>query len=268
MIMIVTLNQFLFDKCGVSVKMDYKIKLHKLIKNTDYNLSTPHFLNIYWLSKGNVTLLKNDIFEQYISGDIFYIHDYEYIELISIDADLLCLSINNYHYINDTEQTISKEIDSLLEDGEHRILKSQFTNIFSALAEQCPVPKQTFLSLLTTIRILSVYNNQLGYKSNNYKYELIKSVTIYIHNHIKDKLNCQEIAEVFFVNSSFLSRTFTLIVGSTLSQYIVAAKIHFSNCSLQNGDTLDNVWKAYHFRTFQNYLQQFEKVKAYVPYQS
>lgn len=268
MIMLVTSNQFLFDKCGVMLKMDYKIKLYKLIKNTDYNLSTPHFLNIYWVAKGKVTLLKNDIFEQYISGDIFYIHDYEYIELISIDADLLCLSINNYHYINDTEQTISKGIDTHLEDREHHILKSQFTNIFIALEEECHVPVETFLSLLTTIHTLSMCNNQLGYESNNYKYALIKNVTIYIHNHIEDKLNCQQIAEVFFVNSSFLSRTFTMIVGSTLSQYIVAAKIHFSNCSLLNGDTLDNVWKTYKFRTFQNYLQQFEKVKGYAPYQS
>ncbi|MDW8567298.1 transcriptional regulator [Staphylococcus shinii] len=212
--------------------MDYKIKLHKLIKSTDYNLSTPHFLNIYWVSKGDVTLLKNDIFEQYIAGDIFYVHDYEYTELISIDADLLCLSINNYHYINDIEQTMSNS------------------------------------TLLTTIHTLSMCNNQLGYEANNYKYALIKNVTIYIHNHIQDKLNCQQIAEIFFVNASFLSRTFTMIVGSTLSQYIVAAKIHFSNCSLLNGDTLEDVWKIYHFRTFQNYLQQFEKIKGYAPYQS
>lgn len=268
MIMIVTLNQFLFDKCEVIIKMDYKIKLHKLIKSTDYNLSTPHFLNIYWVSKGNVTLLKNDTFEQYISGDIFYVHDYEYIELISIDADLLCLSINNYHYINDIDHTMANGIDSYLGDGEHHILKSQFTNIFSSLAEECHVSKKAFLSLLTTIHTLSVCNSQLGYESNNYKYTLIKNITIFIHNHIEDKLNCQQIAEVFFVNSSFLSRTFTMIVGSTLSQYMVAAKIHFSNCALLNGDTLDNVWKTYKFRTFQNYLQQFEKVKGYAPYQS
>ncbi len=247
-------------------KMDYKIKLHKLIKSTDYNLSTPHFLNIYWVSKGNVTLLKNDIFEQYIAGDIFYVHDYEYTELISIDADLLCLSINNYHYINDIEQTMSKTIATHLEA--HRILKSQFTNLFSTLTEQSHIPNQAFSTLLTTIHTLSMCNNQLGYEANNYKYALIKNVTIYIHNHIQDKLNCQQIAEIFFVNASFLSRTFTMIVGSTLSQYIVAAKIHFSNCSLLNGDTLEDVWKIYHFRTFQNYLQQFEKIKGYAPYQS
>ncbi|MBO1920080.1 hypothetical protein J4710_11995, partial [Staphylococcus xylosus] len=52
-----------------------------------------------------------------------------------------------------------------------------------------------------------------------------------------------------------------MIVGSTLSQYIIAAKL-FSNCSLLNGDTLDNVWKAYHFHYVSKLLQQFEKVKV------
>ncbi|MEC4629919.1 transcriptional regulator, partial [Bacillus safensis] len=77
---------------------------------------------------------------------------------------------------------------------------------------------------------------------------------------------CQQLAEYFFVNNSFLSREFSALMSCTLSHYIVASKIHFSTCDLLNGVSLNTLWQDYHFRSFNDYINHFQTIKGIAPY--
>ncbi|MGO2175091.1 hypothetical protein [Staphylococcus equorum] len=101
----------------------------------------------------------------------------------------------------------------------------------------------------------------------NFKHVLIKDVIQYISHNCERKLSCQDIAHHFFVNNSFLSREFSALMSCTLSNYIIASKIHFSACALLNGDALDFVWRQYHFHSLKDYIYYFQAIKGISPYE-
>ncbi|PHK50519.1 hypothetical protein [Staphylococcus edaphicus] len=211
-----------------------------------------------------MTILKNAVLKTYISNDVFYIHDYETVELISFEGLMIGITINNYYYykIND----FSSSADKLPQLNKDDVLRTHFYNVlFAAINEQFITVEQNLFNILRDIYVQDKqHTNDIDL--TDYKHTLVKNVTLHINKHIKEKILYQQLATHFFVNNSFLSSVFPSIMHTTLSNYIVSAKVHCAFCDLLNDGLIDDVWQTYQFRTSTMFVQQFKNIKGHAPY--
>lgn len=246
--------------------MDYDLKIYNNKTSNFKCLRTNHFLNIYFVFDGAITILKNNNFQHYRTGDIFYIHDYECINDINFEGTLLCLSINNYYYYKILNKYAQNEHNIIDEDSPD--LKTLYNDVILSMLNQSNTKdiERKLLYLIKATYLNTINTTPRSKSERNFKHILIRDVIQYINNNCERKLICQDIAHQFFVNNSFLSREFSALMCCTLSNYIIASKIHFSTCALLNGDTLDFVWRQYHFHSLKDYIYHFQAIKGVSPY--
>src|SRR5699024_1531867 len=103
--------------------------------------------------------------------------------------------------------------------------------------------------LIKSIYVLDYGASQYTEIQNNYKHRLIKDVVHYVNTHLTTKVSCQQIANQFFVNNSFLSREFSALMGCKLSNYITSSKICASSWNLIEDDQLNTIQRRDGFRT-------------------
>ncbi|MDG0821927.1 transcriptional regulator [Staphylococcus equorum] len=247
--------------------MDYDLKIYNNKKSNFKCLRTNHFFNIYFVFDGAITILKNNDFQHYRTGDIFYIHDYECINDINFEGTLLCLSINNYYYYK-ISNTYAQNENNIM-DKDSPDLKTLYNDVIASILNQSITSdiERKLLFLIEATYFNTIDTTLRSESERNFKHVLIRDVIQYISHNCERKLNCQDIAHHFFVNNSFLSREFSALMSCTLSNYIIASKIHFSACALLNGDALDFVWRQYHFHSLKDYIYYFQAIKGVSPYE-
>lgn len=234
--------------------MDYDLKIYNNKTSNFKCLRTNHFINIYLVFDGVITILKNNDFQHYHAGDIFYVHDYECINDINFEGTLLCLSINNYYYYKISNKYSQNENNLMNKDKPD--LKTHYNDVILSILNQSMKSdiERKLLFLIEATYLNTIDTTPRSKSERNFKNILIRDVILYINNNCERKLICQDIAHHFFVNNSFLSREFSTLMCCTLSNYIIASKIHFSACALLNGAILDFVWRQYHFRSLKDYI--------------
>ncbi|WP_253721352.1 transcriptional regulator [Staphylococcus sp. NAM3COL9] len=247
--------------------MDYDLKIYNNKTSNFKCLRTNHFINIYLVFDGVITILKNNDFQHYHAGDIFYVHDYECINDINFEGTLLCLSINNYYYYKISNKYSQNENNLMNKDKPD--LKTHYNDVILSILNQSMKSdiERKLLFLIEATYLNTIDTTPRSKSERNFKNILIRDVILYINNNCERKLICQDIAHHFFVNNSFLSREFSTLMCCTLSNYIIDSKIHFSACALLNGAILDFVWRQYHFRSLKDYIYNFQAIKGVSPYE-
>ena len=240
--------------------LDYRLNIYNNATSPIHRLQTNHFLNIYLLLEGKMTLLRNMNFQQLTSGYLFYVYDSDAISVLSFEGTLLCLSINNYYVYNTSmnQSTTNK----LLNTVDAAYLKSNFIDIIFSIINDSNIQTAKQLNMLNHIKVL--YEMDPTSTDDN-TLTLIKNVTAYINDNNQYQLTCQHIANTFFVQPSYLSREFSIMMNCTLSNYIIASKIYFSICDLLEGLLLETIWKKYQFQSYEGYVYHFQAITGNIP---
>ncbi|MEB7462261.1 transcriptional regulator [Staphylococcus succinus] len=240
--------------------LDYRLNIYNNVTSPIYRLQTNHFFNIYLLLEGRMTLLRNMNFQQLTSGYLFYVYDSDAISVLSFEGTLLCLSINNYYVYNTSmNQSTTKK---LLNTVDAAYLKSNFIDIIFSIINDSNIQTAKQLNMLNHIKVL--YEMDPTSTDDN-TLTLIKNVTAYINDNNQYQLTCQHIANTFFVQPSYLSREFSIMMHCTLSNYIIASKIYFSICDLLEGLLLETIWKKYQFQSYESYVYYFQAITGNIP---
>ncbi|PTI39245.1 transcriptional regulator [Staphylococcus succinus] len=239
---------------------DYRLTIYNNATSPIYRLQTNHFLNIYLLLEGTMTILHNMHFQQLTSGYLFYVYDSDVISVLSFEGTLLCLSINNYYVYNTSmAQSTTKELLNTV-DISH--IKSNFIDIIFSIINGSSIQTTKQLNMLNHIK--AQYEMEAA-STDHTTLTLIKNVTAYINDNNQYQLTCKHIANTFFVQPSYLSREFSVMMHCTLSNYIIASKIYFSICDLLSGLLLETVWKKYQFHSYEGYIYHFQTITGYIP---
>lgn len=217
-------------------------------------LNTACYVNIFKVCKGIISFRSNKNYQEYKTGSFFVVCDYEIPVCISKEASIHCISINNQVYKNFL----------ITNDNETR------TNYFEQINysyERIQKKKESRNQYSVYIDIIKViyWVNQSGLLNNKNDDDLISKVVKYINNNYKKRLTLRVIADQFYVNKSYLSREFSRVMSTTLTEYIYTIKIWYVKKEIREGESVDIIWKKYGFSSYNNFINTFKKFVNITP---
>ncbi|WP_339101913.1 response regulator transcription factor [Candidatus Enterococcus clewellii] len=147
---------------------------------------------------------------------------------------------------------------NLLDDFYHTKSNYTFPEVFKEVMEQhfiFPEVLSYFINFLSTIAKGMAYEKV--YASN----DIIENIQTYLKKHYKDPINLDLLADLFYINQSYLSSLFKERTGSKYIDYlnqlrIEEAKIMLSNTDRKSGLIAKSVGyenEKYFFRVFKKY---------------
>lgn len=87
----------------------------------------------------------------------------------------------------------------------------------------------------------------------------ISSILDFIDNNLNHDLSLDVIADKFFISKYHLLREFTKYTGCTLHQYILQERLAMAKKLIDNGHTLDMVYKKCGFDSYSTFCNAFKK---------
>ena len=100
------------------------------------------------------------------------------------------------------------------------------------------------------------------------KYSTVYGVCDYLSDHFCEKITLEQLAEKFFVSSSYLSRSFKDVVGFGLKEYVNILRIRMAQEMLESSSlSISEISEAVGFETASYFGQVFQKHLAISPSQ-
>ncbi len=100
---------------------------------------------------------------------------------------------------------------------------------------------------------------------NKQKEQLVFQVTNYINEHLDEDLTLQKMADVFFVDPSYLSRKFKKQTGISFHKYVLTKRLLFSKELLRDYRSATEVYSQCGFRSYTHFLRCFKNEFAMTP---
>ena len=96
---------------------------------------------------------------------------------------------------------------------------------------------------------------------------IISQVLEYINEHFKEDISINDIAEHFFLDSSYLSHLFTENVGYSIWNYVIFRRISFFNHLLNEGKLIEPASRESGFKNYSNFFRLYKKYTGLTPSQ-
>lgn len=128
-----------------------------------------------------------------------------------------------------------------------------------------------FLSFLLNLnRAALSKENQLSFDQEKFipqskKGQLIFDVINYISDHLKKDLTLQKVADIFFVDPSYLSRKFKKQTGISFHKYVLTKRLLFSKELLRDYRSATEVYALCGFRSYTHFLRCFKNEFSMTP---
>lgn len=123
-----------------------------------------------------------------------------------------------------------------------------------------------FLELMVFLnKIFSKERDQDLVENKNQYHEKVDEILTYINQNIREDLSIDNLAEQFYLSSSYLCRIFKIATGTTINKYITAKRITLSKELLSVGYPVNEVCEQCGFRDYSNYLKAFRKAVGITP---
>jgi AraC family transcriptional regulator len=95
--------------------------------------------------------------------------------------------------------------------------------------------------------------------------ELIQRSINYIDEHISDKIEAEELAEISGFSKYHFYRLFSNYLGMSVMEYITFRRLQFSCSNLRDGDKIIDIAMQFGFETHAGYTKAFKKHFGYSP---
>lgn len=239
------------------------------------------------ISGGKQFLIDNRVYE-IAAGDIFVINQFESHYLSSVDQTnhvRIVLSIYpEYLKRFSTEKTDLTYCFTYrdpifghklaLRENERR----QFMYFIHMLAEkhsfgQDALDQAFFLQLMTFLNHTFISRQTKApsldwneaHNTLRHHYSRIDEILAYIDQHLVEDLSITVLASHFYLNSSYLSKIFKEITGTTINRYIVAKRVARAKALLSEGRSVAETCLLCGFGDYSNFLRSFTKIVGMTP---
>ncbi|MDT3959998.1 AraC family transcriptional regulator [Staphylococcus kloosii] len=238
--------------------------LHQIYMNSDelHTLSTPHCVNIFLILEGQIKLNKYYEEKVYEKGQAFVVFDYEDNYIIKRNGILACISINNqsYNRFSLANRKTLFEIDN----ADTMIIKTYIETLKAIIEKDYFNSDIGVVKLINCVAVILTQEQQ-EMKNNSQSSELIKNIVQFINENYKRPLTLSSLAQVFFVNRSYLSREFSRKMNMTLMRYIKKVKIYNVSRELLENRSPDSTWREYGYASYKTFLNDFKNIMGTTP---
>lgn len=238
--------------------------IHKIYMHKDEirTLNTPHCVNIFLVVEGDIQLNKYFEEKKYSKGEIFVVFDYEDNYIINRTGILACISINNQSYNRFSLANRKNLLE--IENADTMIIKS-YIETLKAILEKDYFNSDIGVVKLINCTVALLTTKQKEIKNNSQSSELIKNIVQFINENYKRPLSLSSLAQLFFVNRSYLSREFSRKMNMTLMRYIKKVKIYNVSGELLESRSPDATWREYGYASYKTFLNDFKNIMGTTP---
>lgn len=274
-----------FTSCKAAISECLKNKyyaiahLHKEEKTMDIHIHDCY--EIYYSISGGKQFLIDNRFYDINPGDLFVINQFEshYLTqinnmvheriIISIYPDFLkeisTIKTDLSHCFTDRNQVFNHRI-SLNKEQQYRFL--YFIGKITTLNEfgSDILDRVAFMEMMVMINSLFINNHSLEIADSNFQYnQQVQEILSYINLHINDTITVEQLAEQFYISTSYICRIFKAATGTTINKYINARRITIAKSLLTMGLGVSEVCEKCGFNDYSNFLKAFTKAVGISP---
>ncbi|OFU79670.1 hypothetical protein HMPREF3110_03520 [Staphylococcus sp. HMSC10C03] len=213
------------------------------------------YITVYFVISGLAKVTIDEIELEYGTGDIFVTTpEMKYSQIQSIDGSIVCLSINKVHfnkYYLRNARNITKTDQTQLS------MKKAFMNYIRFMYEE-----DLFMADINIIKLINYlhiyYSESERYVFNFTTNENVLKAVSHVNHNFKAPLKLSDVAQVLYVNSSFLSRKFKEEMQIGFNEYVRRLKLYKLAEELLIRGNENELWKEYNFASYRTYLKNFK----------
>lgn len=101
--------------------------------------------------------------------------------------------------------------------------------------------------------------------SDGDKAKIVLLIKQYIKSHLDRDITLQEIADVFYINSSYLSRLFKEVSSMSFTEFVVHEKTEQAIVMMRNGKTLTEISEKLGYLNLSSFTRMFKKARGVSP---
>lgn len=236
---------------------------------------------IYFSISGGKQFLIDNRFYNIVSGDIFFINQYESHYLTQADKEAhekIVLSIypDFLRSISSSETDLSYCFTHRKGDSPHKLhldteMSRRFVYLIHKIADAEGYGADlTELCAFTELMIflnksfyLSSHNKQLEIFITNHA--KVDDILTYINGHLSEDLTLETLSAHFYLSGSYLCRIFKSITGTTINKYVTARRISIAKALLNEGRSVTEACEQCGFNDYSNFLKAFTKAVGISP---
>lgn len=274
-----------FTSCKTAISECLKNKyyaiahLHKEEKIMDMHIHDCY--EIYYSISGGKQFLIDNRFYDINPGDLFIINQFEshYLTqinnmvheriIISIHPDFLkeisTIQTDLSYCFTERNQVFNHRI-SLNKEQQHRFLyfigKITTSNEFGSDI----IERVAFMEMMVMLNSLFINNHSSETADSNFQYnQQVQEIISYINQHITEPITVEQLAEQFYLSTSYICRIFKATTGTTINKYINARRITIAKSLLTMGLGVSEVCEKCGFNDYSNFLKAFTKAVGISP---
>ena len=236
---------------------------------------------IYYSISGGKQFLIDNRFYDINPGDLFIINQFEshYVSqinnmvheriVISIHPDFLkeisTIKTDLSYCFTERDQLFSHRI-SLNKEQQNRFLyfisKITTSNEFGSDM----IERAAFMEMMVMINSLFINNHSSEIADSSFQYnQQVQEILAYINQHITEAITVEQLAEQFYISTSYICRIFKATTGTTINKYINARRITIAKSLLTMGLGVSEVCEKCGFNDYSNFLKAFTKAVGISP---
>ncbi|QOV18344.1 helix-turn-helix domain-containing protein [Blautia liquoris] len=238
---------------------------------------------IYYSISGGKQFLIDNRFYNFNPGDIFFINQYESHHLYQVDdgsheriilsiyPDYLksfCTKNTDLNYCFTCRNTNFGHKLSLTDEEQKRFLYFVHNLTGTEGYGQDLMDKAAFLEMmifLNKIFLKRCDHDLLEHEITGVHHEQIDGILSYVNQNLAQNLTIQNLADQFYISSSYLCRIFKDATGTTINKYITAKRITRAKALLSDGYSVTETCSMCGFRDYSNFLKSFTKAVGISP---
>lgn len=237
--------------------MDYKFEI--LENDFDIEMNFKDIM-VFFVLNGNVKLDYNKSSKIFKQNDLFVIRPFSLPVIINNeDAKVIVLTIDQLSFNRFSLYNLNDY--NIKHDEVEGLVKKEFLKTIMSIYEN-----DLFSSNIHIIKLINYINiGNYGENTMECHNELVIDVMGYVNEHYKEPLSVTQIADQFYVNSSYLSRLFSETLNIPLSSYIRKVKMYYLAVDIMVLNSDKGLWKKYGYNSYSTYLQNFKYIFALSP---
>lgn len=236
---------------------------------------------IYYSISGGKQFLIDNRFYDINPGDLFIINQFESHCLTQINNmvhERIIISIHPdflkeistprtdlNHCFTERDHAFNHRI-SLNKEQQHRFL--YFIGKITASNEfgRDIIERVAFMEMMVMLNSLFINNHNLESADSTFQYnQQVQDILSYINLHITENITVEQLAEQFYLSTSYICRIFKATTGTTINKYINARRITIAKALLAMDMGVSEVCEKCGFNDYSNFLKAFTKAVGISP---
>ena len=128
------------------------------------------------------------------------------------------------------------------------------------------IERATFMELMTMINSAFINNCSSKVADSSFQYnQQVNEILVYINEHIKEAITVEQLAEQFYISTSYICRIFKAATGTTINKYINARRITIAKSLLSMGLGVSEVCEHCGYNDYSNFFKAFTKAVGISP---